>query len=151
LSNFNHGTGNFSVSFITKFVYKDQDYWGQGFVGGGGFAFRVYASSVKYTIGSISNQYPSVSSLAYDQIWFVTFTVDRIADDLNWYKNTIFQCTTDISSIHGDDISNETSIVIGKQEGYLRGKLYNVKIYNRVLTPTEITQNYNALKGRFGL
>ena len=33
----------------------------------------------------------------------------------------------------------------------LDGNLAHVKIYNRVLTPQEVTQNYNALKGRFGL
>ena len=31
------------------------------------------------------------------------------------------------------------------------GKIANVKIYNRALSPTEITQNYNALKSRFNL
>ena len=31
------------------------------------------------------------------------------------------------------------------------GKISNVKIYNRTLSSTEITQNYNALKGRFDL
>jgi hypothetical protein len=30
-------------------------------------------------------------------------------------------------------------------------QISNVSIYNRALTPSEITQNYNALKGRFGL
>jgi hypothetical protein len=32
-----------------------------------------------------------------------------------------------------------------------RGKIASLSVYNRVLTTTEITQNYNALKGRFGL
>jgi hypothetical protein len=31
------------------------------------------------------------------------------------------------------------------------GNISNVQIYNRALSQTEITQNYNALKGRFGL
>jgi hypothetical protein len=31
------------------------------------------------------------------------------------------------------------------------GNIASVKYYNRVLTSTEITQNYNALKSRFGL
>jgi hypothetical protein len=29
--------------------------------------------------------------------------------------------------------------------------LYDMKVYNRILTQSEITQNYNALKGRYGL
>jgi len=34
---------------------------------------------------------------------------------------------------------------------YLNGNVAQVKIYNRALTPQEITQNYNALKSRFNL
>lgn len=31
------------------------------------------------------------------------------------------------------------------------GNIYNIKIYNRALTPEEILQNYNATNGRYGL
>lgn len=31
------------------------------------------------------------------------------------------------------------------------GNIYQAKLYNRVLSPTEITQNYNAQRGRYGL
>ena len=34
---------------------------------------------------------------------------------------------------------------------YLNGNIANVKIYNRGLSESEIQQNYNATKGRFGL
>lgn len=39
-----------------------------------------------------------------------------------------------------------------KQLGYtFNTRIFNYKIYNRALSSTEVTQNYNALKGRFGL
>jgi len=31
------------------------------------------------------------------------------------------------------------------------GNIYNIKIYNKALTQTEVLQNYNALKGRYNL
>ena len=34
---------------------------------------------------------------------------------------------------------------------YFAGNIYNVAVYNRALTATEVLQNYNATKGRFGL
>ena len=34
---------------------------------------------------------------------------------------------------------------------YLRGNLYSFKLYNRPLSATEVLQNYNATKTRFGL
>ena len=35
--------------------------------------------------------------------------------------------------------------------GAFNNKIYNVQIYNRSLNSAEVTQNYNALKGRYGL
>ena len=34
---------------------------------------------------------------------------------------------------------------------HLNGNIYNASIYNRALSASEVLQNYNALKGRFGL
>ena len=34
---------------------------------------------------------------------------------------------------------------------HFQGKISCVSVYRRVLTATEVLQNYNALKGRFGL
>jgi hypothetical protein len=54
--------------------------------------------------------------------------------------------------------TNATGMSIGVYGGYsgsrgyyYNGSISNVKIYNRALSSTEITQNYNALKGRYGL
>ena len=34
---------------------------------------------------------------------------------------------------------------------YLRGNIYDVKIYNRALTPSEVAQNAAAIRGRFNV
>jgi hypothetical protein len=36
-------------------------------------------------------------------------------------------------------------------DSYFSGNIYSTRIYSRGLTSTEIQQNYNALKNRFGL
>ncbi len=44
------------------------------------------------------------------------------------------------------------SFLIGRGlNGYFDGHMSNTQIYNRALSSTEVAQNYNALKGRFGL
>jgi hypothetical protein len=48
---------------------------------------------------------------------------------------------TDFGAIHGNLA----------YDGYLNGRISNIKIYNRALTAAEVKQNYDALKGRFGL
>jgi hypothetical protein len=51
------------------------------------------------------------------------------------------------------DAKNDTGIIIGKRfdlnADYFKGSLASVRIYNRVLTDSELLQNYNSTKGRF--
>ena len=43
------------------------------------------------------------------------------------------------------------NIIIGQYAGYLSGNISKVSIYNRALSAAEIQQNYNALRGRYGI
>jgi hypothetical protein len=52
--------------------------------------------------------------------------------------------------------SQNTALAIGdggvpSQSQNFGGNISQVTVYNRVLLATEITQNYNALRGRYGL
>lgn len=50
--------------------------------------------------------------------------------------------------------ANNENLLIGSAPGfgeYFSGRISSVKIYNRALTAAEVKQNYNALRGRFGL
>lgn len=52
----------------------------------------------------------------------------------------------------GSFYNNNVNLRLGKNEGNsLDAEYYFFRAYNRVLTATEVTQNYNATKGRFGL
>ena len=47
---------------------------------------------------------------------------------------------------------NQTSnFVLGLHDGYLNGNIALSRMYNKVLTPIEVLQNFNATKNRFGL
>jgi hypothetical protein len=71
---------------------------------------------------------------------------------LNGVKNTSSTAATGLI-----DYGNSLDLAIGQDSPYnsvgeyFRGTMGNVSIYNRALTQDEILQNYNALKGRFGL
>ena len=72
------------------------------------------------------------------------------SNDLNLYvngSNVIFNVN------QGGTLSSSytANIVIGEFAGYMSGNIAKVSIYNRALSATEIAQNYNALKGRYGL
>ncbi len=48
----------------------------------------------------------------------------------------------------GDSTGNG---IVDQQRWQQNNKIYNIKMYNRALSATEITQNYNAQKSRFNL
>jgi hypothetical protein len=55
-------------------------------------------------------------------------------------------------------MSNFTTVDIGRQKNYVygttyssSGRVYIVRIYNRRLSQSEMLQNFNAQKSRFGL
>jgi len=69
----------------------------------------------------------------------------------NLIKTVSFTSTFDIANtplnIGGTGVLNFGATYTG----WTNGKIYSNMIYNRALSATEITQNYNALKGRYGL
>jgi hypothetical protein len=86
------------------------------------------------------------ASIGRTSAHMVTVTTDAT----NWklYQNTTLITTQSASSsVYLDNFN------IGKSNGeyYYQGNIYAFMIYNRALTATEVQQNYNAFKQRYGL
>jgi len=78
---------------------------------------------------------------------FLTCTLNDT--DAKLYTNSQLALTSTFTS--GIRSSND-NLLIGKGwNARLNGFISGVQIYNRALSETEVLQNYNALKGRFGL
>jgi hypothetical protein len=83
-------------------------------------------------------------------------TCDTSNDEMKLYINgnlittTAFTSTFDIST-NSLSIGGTSGPAATAFPGYSNGKIYNVHIYNRVLSALEVLQNYNAQKSRFGL
>jgi hypothetical protein len=72
------------------------------------------------------------------------------------YIDSIPQAVTQIGSntittLHDYTDSIEVGSVANGIGNFFDGNISNVKIYNKVLTDSEVLQNYNSTKGRFGL
>jgi len=84
-----------------------------------------------------------------DQIATFTITLDKLGQTYTCYKNGI-----SVGSQVVDTTYITSSPVLGLNTSSsepLTGNIYNFMFYNKVLTPTEVLQNYNATKTRFGL
>lgn len=87
-----------------------------------------------------------------DQTWThaaVTFT----GSTLTLYVNNVASTPTTGINISWDSSKLDTGLVFGRKwDGdteWINGSLASVRIYNRVLTSSELSQNYNVTKGRF--
>lgn len=99
---------------------------------------------------------PAVRSTSYtvgDNSWHqavMTFTqtVGSPANNAIIYLDGIAVLTTTIK--HS---AHNVTVQIGEANAsqFFRGNIAQAMVYNKVLTANEIFQNYNALKGRFGL
>ena len=85
---------------------------------------------------------------------YVTFVGNGGADgsrNVKLYGNTI-----QVGSTYNINYNfTSTTPIIGANHSsfaeLMRGNVSNVSYYNRALTAAEVSQNYNALKSRFGL
>ncbi len=117
-----------------------------GFQITGSSALRFYAkaSGQSYTTRD-SNSGIRDNSIANYAVTFNSGTV-------NFYKNGA------LHSSHAFGLSTLPAstgpLYLGSLKGYFAyypGNIYSVQIYNRALSTTEIQQNYNAARGRYGL
>lgn len=115
-----------------------------------GFGTQTNGSNYRYF-------YTTAAFNSYFNIW--THITARLTGGVNgtilFYINTVSQ---PLASIVGGTVTTTATsapVTIGwkdpAQPAYLSGRVANLSIYNKALSPSEILQNYNATKKRFGL
>lgn len=113
----------------------------------GGYLFVPESSNTLYT--SINGGSPvNINGVGILLgVWYHLVVVRNVTS-IQWYKNGVSLGTN--TSSNGDNIvSSIGSYIWG---GFpLNGNIASVQIYNRALSASEILQNYNATKGRYGL
>lgn len=120
--------------------------------GGNGYRFGVGLNGIYYLIGptyqeGTINFLSAISSTTWNNVVAV---FSRSTSSVLGYLNGIFQNSVSIPSQTA--FSNVTpGIVRSACCGLYTGKLSQLAVYNKVLSAAEISQNFNALRGRYGI
>ncbi len=122
---------------------------------GGSFYGWVYDQ----TNGAYRGRSVGIGSLIPNNTWRnLTMVYDggTTNSSVKLYINGTQVDTTDFGANSFVTIRNTSSpMIIGAANdglgGPINGSVSNVKFYTRALNPTEITQNFNALRGRYGI
>ena len=121
-----------------------------------GWTIWVYLDKIIFfNTNEFGNYDPAYNNTGYSFTngeWFhFAVTRDSVNKTLKWYVNGVLnQEYTTTSSIYRKT-NNGISFGHLDNNNYLNGSIGPCQIYNRALTATEVLQNYNAQKGRFGL
>jgi hypothetical protein len=171
---FAFSSGNITVPYSTDFDFSKQQTiimwmkpgtgsnsarrnpYNQAYGGSGTITHEVGQGFNYYfgTNGGNSTPYVGKSSsftVAPNEIAFVAFTRNQDTNTVSFYKNGVLTNTTDAGG-YASTANGNSPILIGT--GYTTnfiGELPVVTVYNKELSPSEIKQNFNALRGRFGI
>jgi len=157
------GTNDYvSFSTTTNTIYT-LEFWYRMSVNDGTYGYFASSGNNGFAIGE------GGAGVSYGQFYYWNGTASvllgTIPSTTNWnHICALINTTTNNIQIFGNgnqlSTSTQTSMSttiseIGRftfgNTHFLRGNLAVYKIYNRALTTIEITQNYNATKGRYGL
>ena len=150
----------FTESYTTEFVFKTTTtgvkltygkYSGTGADFWTGVAYNKltysFGSPLKFDITSINN--------VNDGLWKMGHCIyNKSINSMYLYVNSVLNSSaTNLSNPVTEPSGNLRLGAFGDAGGgyNLPGNIGIFRVYNRVLSQVEITQNYNATKGRFGL
>lgn len=157
-SSINFGTGSFSVSIwfrrfssattnlrlLSKAASDDT-----ASSASAGFSFYGNNSGISFSVNPTAAR-TAITAATYSlNEWVNVVGLVERGVSMRTYKNASLVASTTAPS---GSVSGTTSLFLGSNLGtglYWTGEISNVLMYNRALTVSEITQNYNAHKSRF--
>lgn len=109
------------------------------------FSFEVYGTGYDAVFSSYTYQL---------NVWYNLIGVWRSGNRVDMYTNGILTNGTRGGSTQNSVKNGNTNLFIGARSGTsynFSGNISNVQIYNRALSESEIQQNFNASRGRYGI
>jgi hypothetical protein len=98
---------------------------------------------------NVGDNIVDTSGIIVGNVWY-NYTGTFSNSTLSLYKNG--SLVNSKSTLQNTIYQNSLKIWCGRFSAfYLNGQLSNGKVYNRSLSADEVSQNFNALRGRFGI
>jgi hypothetical protein len=149
---YSNGTNNFTYSFWVMWDFirslstlMENGQWGDSHI------IRYSTSSNGIQIYSEGIFYGAHSFIPSTNTWY-NIVIRRESNLSQFYLNGVYQNQRSFNS--NINISNANLFLcrsVHAENQHLDGKISVFQMYTKALKQTEISQNYNALKGRYGL
>lgn len=109
------------------------------------------AASDRFRVQDLSSQNSDLIYNSFNENALNMIQVVQTGNDTDWYLNGSFIGTSTNGAYNGMHITKMVYYSDTNALGTFAGKYHTAHLYNRALSASEVQQNYNALKGRFGL
>ena len=150
-----HGTDNFSYSCWVKFaglpglgtIFENGIYTAGILIRFETNVIRIYA---QYSTTSYTNAFSFIPTVGQ---WY-HLVITRVGNNLLLYSNGILQSTITFgTSINVVPSNNLMFIGMSQHQAgqCFNGQIAQASVYNKALSAEEVKQNFNALRGRFGI
>ena len=149
-SNLNHGTGNFSYSCWVN--YNAITSTGTIFENGSWFnCLLIRYETTAFTIYSMGSLWGTFAFAPTIGLWY-NLNFVRDGNVINFYVNGVYQTQISFTANIAPSPNNLFIGMSQHQAGQcFNGRISVAMIYTAALTATQVTQNFNAFRGRYGL
>ena len=165
----NFGTGNFTLcawfktnTTLRRTILSRFDYNNLGTIERGYYIDILATGKIRTAFETDGTNYRVTDSntLVNTNNYFYVTATRTNTTTINVYVNGVFESSNTLTQGTPSSINVVTApLTIGRRAdyqtptftNYFVGNIPSVQLYNRALSASEILQNYNALKGRFGL
>ena len=116
---------------------------GNYLVSNGGYFLRMYDASVGLGISQPYSEFYSSTNISYQNWYFITATYNN--SSVNIYINATLDTSTLIGNGYLDQSTVKPDLTIGTEENthFWKGKIDDIRIYNRVLNSVQIDALYH--------
>ena len=150
----NSASTSFSISIWFKTTGVNEYYLFDNYNGSADISLRIDGGKIEVYMSATGTINAAQFGSGYNNgIWHNVILTWNGSNTITVYVDGI-SIGTNTTSITGSFESNAAFQIGSRPAGggsVFSGNISQIQVYNRALTSTEITQNYNALKGRFGL
>lgn len=152
-------TSSFSISFFIKInILGNQFLFSNGTYGSaatnfwfGGGATTNFTIHLRKTDGTGAIGYNYTIPVPYTSLGYYSIVYSTASNTLKLYQNSDLVESKSTSLVDPSWMDNGWRIGNSGGSYPVNGELHNFTVYNRALSDSEIQQNYNTLKPRFGL
>ena len=131
----------------------DKDFESNSITYGGWGFWITSANKMSFWLQGNKDLTDTGTSITNNTWQHISFSYNSAAKAVSFYLNGIFTSTITNATIV-EKISNTTPLKLGAiraGSNFYTGRIASALVYNRQLLATEVQQNYNAQKARFGL